>query len=345
MPCPGYGTVKFSFQVDMKRYATHKTVSAPASRSVGALALVLSVIAFLAKRFGLIEADVFVLSLAGAALIALLSLAMAFFAFQRIWTLGGPGVPAALNGALLGCLALVPPAIFLAMLVSHRGADDLSTDRSDPPELTQLVLSDEQPFLAWLNGTLETQVWPLWLQLSGTGAPEVAEAEILHPDIVSRRYRIPPGQLHVAGAKAIEDLDLRVVDELPPDLLDAPTRLQAEGQTRILGLKYDVALRVRPDPVGALLDVRSRSRTPLKDLRDNADHIRTVFAEIDKVLLETYGDLARLSVDESELEETGAQPEPLEEPRDTVPLPGFKPYFEGEDDAPADGLELTDLEG
>jgi len=329
----------------MKRYAIHETASAAASRTVGALGLVLSVIAFLAKRFGLIDADVFVLSLAGAALIALLAVAMALFAFQRIWTLGGPGVPAALNGALLGLVALVPPALFLAMFVSHRGVNDLSTDRADPPEVKRVALAEEQPFLGWLNDTMERRVWPLWSQLSGTEIVAAADENALHPDIVSRRYRIPPGQLHVAGAKAMEDLNWKVVDELPPDLLDAPTRLQAEGETRILGLKYDVTLRVRPDPVGALLDVRSRSRTPLKDLTDNADHIRTVFSEIDKVLLETYGDLARLSVDEGELEDADPQPEPLEEQRDTVPLPGFKPYFEEEDAAPADSLELTDLEG
>lgn len=331
----------------MKRYAVHKTALAPASRRIGALALALSLIAFALKRFGLVEEDVFVMSLVGAAVIAVAAMLMALVAFQRIWSLGGPGVPSALNGALLGALAFAPPALVLAMLVSHQQANDLSTDLADPPQMKLVSSETEQPFLVWLNGFVETDVLPVWIRLSGSTQIEpgtqVTQPE-LYPDIVSRRYRIPPAQLHVAGTKAVEDLGWRVVDELPPDLLDAPTSLQAEGATHVLGLKYDVALRVRPDPVGALLDIRSKSRTGLNDLTDNADHIRDLFAEIDKVLLETYGDLARLSVEESETEDVEPAPEPLQQNRITTPLPGFKPYFEGEDGEAPEG-EALDLEG
>lgn len=329
----------------MKRYAVHRTALAPASRRIGALALALSLLAFAAKRFGFIDEDVFVLSLIGAAVIATVALLTALIAFQRIWTLGGPGVPSALAGAILGGLAVVPPVLVLAMLVTHQEENDLSTDLADPPAMKQVGLKTEQPFLGWLNAVVEDRLLPAWSGIAGdtqASAGTPSKRSQLYPDIVSRRYRIPPGQLHVAGSKAVADLGWRVVDELPPDLLDAPTSLQAEGATQVLGLKYDVALRVRPDPVGALLDIRSKSRTGLNDLTDNADHIRDLFSEIDKVLLETYGDLARLSVEEDEIEDQ--VPEPLQEQRKTFPVPGFKPYFEGEDGEAPEG-EGLDLEG
>jgi len=329
----------------MKRYAVYKTASAPASRTTGAVGLALAAISLLAKRFGVIDADVFILSLIAAAAIALVSLAMAVTAFHRIWTHGGPGIPAALLGIFFGGLALVPSALVLGLLVMRPGTSDLSTDRSDPPEMKVRAAASDQPFLSWLNVAVADHVWPVLSKVPLGATVAGAVQEQLFPDIVSRRYRIAPAQLHAAGAKALEALHWRVVDELPPDLLDAPTRLQAEGSTQILGLKYDVTLRIRPDPVGALLDVRSRSRTPLKDLEGNPENIRTVFAEIDRVLLETYGDLARLSVEEGELDQEDLQPEPLEEPRDTIPLPGFKPYFEDEDAPVADDFGLTDLEG
>lgn len=328
----------------MKRYAAYRSASAPASRTVGSVALMLAVIAFLAKRFGVIDADVFVLSLIGAAAIALVALMLAIIGLHRIWTYGGGGLPAALSGILLGAAALVAPALVLGMLTIHSGSQDLSTDRQDPPAVVVQSLEAEQPVLAWMNQVLEAHLWPNLKQFSAKDQSRITDRATDNPDIVSRRYRIAPAQLHAAGAKALEELGWTVVDELPPDLLDAPTRLQAEGVTRVLGLKHDVALRIRPDAVGALLDVRSRSRTPLKDLSDNADHIRVVFAEIDQVLLETYGDLARLSVEEGALEEEDLQLEPVEDPRDTIPLPGFKPYFE-EEGTVVEDLELTDLEG
>ena len=331
----------------MKRYAAHRTASAPASRTLASCALALSVAAFLAKRFGLIDADVFVLSFVAAAALALGAIFLALFAFHRVWTLGGPGVPAALTGLVLALLAIVPPALTVTMLVLRPGAHDLSTNRIDPPELTGRAAANGQPFLSWFDDTLERHVWPVVLEWKREGGATAAGSEppSLYPDIVSRRYRISTAQLHAAGRKALEGLGWTLVDELPPDLLDASTRLQAQGSSQLLGLDHDVALRIRPDPVGALLDVRARSRSPLKDLTGNDDHIRSVFAEIDRVILETYGDLSRLAVDESEVTEDSLEPAPAEPSRETVPLPGFKPYFE-EEDAPApDGVELTDLEG
>ncbi|POF34871.1 DUF1499 domain-containing protein [Roseibium marinum] len=329
----------------MKRYAAYKSASAPVSRTSGAVGLAVAATALLAQRFGVIDADVFVLSLIAAAAVALLSLGLAISALYRIWTYGGPGIPAALWGFFFGGLALVPSALVLGLLVNRPGTIDLSTDRDEPPYLKLQAVSEEQPFLVWMNAMALEHVWPVLSKGSTAGSVASSAQDTLYRDIVSRRYRIAPAQLHAAGAKAFEALNWTVVDELPPDLLDAPTRLQAEGTSRILGLKHDVTLRIRPDRVGALLDVRARSRTPLRDLAGNPDHIRAVFAEIDRVLLETYGDLARLSVEEDGLPREDLQPEPLEEPRETAPVPGFKPYFEEEDEPVADDLGVTDLEG
>lgn len=329
---------------DMKRYAVYRTASAPASRAIGSVALTIAVTAFLAKRFGMIDADVFVLSLACAAFVALAAILVAALAFHRIWTYGGPGVPSALAGMLFGVVALGPPVLVLGMLVADPGSDDVSTDTSDPPVVKTQAVEAAQPFLNWTTAVVEEKMWPLVSEISQTGFAAARRADTGTDDIVPRRYRIAPGQLHVAGAKALDNLSWSVVDELPPDLLDAATRLQAEGTTQVLGLKFDVALRIRPDRVGALLDVRSRSRSPLRDLSDNAAHVRAVFSEIDRVLLETYGELARLSVEETETDEE-FQPEPIEEPRDVVPVPGFKPYFEEEGDALPGEADPTDLAG
>lgn len=328
---------------EMKRYAVYKSASAPASRVAGSVALAIVVIAFVAKRIAVIDADVFVLSLFFAGILAFLAVLAALLAFHRIWSRGGPGVPSALGGLVLGGLALGPPVLVAGMLIAAPADRDLSTNRLDPPGLVAVSETAEQPFLTWATAWLAKDVWPFVPDVSEV-LPHGGLAEAGGTaDIVPRRYRIAPGQLHVACAKALDNLNWAVVDELPPDLLDAATRLQAQGATALLGLKFDIALRVRPDRLGALLDVRAHSATPLRELSGNADRIRTVFDEIDKVLLETYGDLARLSVEEEDSERL--EPDPVEPPVEVIPLPGFKPYFEEDEELPPGGPEVSDLAG
>ncbi|WP_434053144.1 MAG: DUF1499 domain-containing protein [Roseibium sp.] len=328
----------------MKRYAVHRTAAAPASRAIASVALAITVTAFFAKRFGFIDADVFVLSLLFSACVALLAFVAAVVAFQRIWSKGGPGVPAALTAVLFAVAALFPPTVVGGMMITSGGVNDVATNQVDPPELKMQAVVEQQPFLNWTTGFLKETAYPFLSGLPQQAALRRFEPDGRTADIVPRRYRIAPGQLHVAGAKALENLNWTIVDELPPDLLDAATRLQAEGETGILGLKFDVVLRIRPDSVGALLDVRSRSRTSLRDLSTNAGQIRTVFDEIDRVLLETYGNLARVSVEEGE-EEEELPPIVLEDQRDVIPLPGFKPYFEDTETIDPDAADLPDLEG
>ncbi|MCX2723683.1 hypothetical protein [Roseibium salinum] len=191
----------------MKRYAVNRTASAPASRVTGALALALAVIAFLLKRFDLISADVFVLSLIAAAAIALLSAAMAATAFHRIWTYGGPGIPSALAGLVFSGLSLVPPALVLAMLVLRPEAEDLSTDLGNPPELKRQAVAGEQPFLNWLQDAAADRVWPFIAGLSDRSLSAGAGQEQLYPDIVSRRYRIPPPNCMPPQRKPLKSWD------------------------------------------------------------------------------------------------------------------------------------------
>ncbi|MDN3718464.1 hypothetical protein QW131_02565 [Roseibium salinum] len=173
----------------------------------GALALALAVIAFLLKRFDLISADVFVLSLIAAAAIALLSAAMAATAFHRIWTYGGPGIPSALAGLVFSGLSLVPPALVLAMLVLRPEAEDLSTDLGNPPELKRQAVAGEQPFLNWLQDAAADRVWPFIAGLSDRSLSAGAGQEQLYPDIVSRRYRIPPPNCMPPQRKPLKSWD------------------------------------------------------------------------------------------------------------------------------------------
>ncbi|GAA0778018.1 DUF1499 domain-containing protein [Roseibium denhamense] len=329
----------------MKRFAVYKTVAAPVSRTVGSIALALALVAVVAKRFGFVSADTLLLSLAAASAFAITAVVLGILALQRIWTFGGSGVGRALGGMVLGGVAIIPPALIILTAVGRPDLKDVATNLEDPPELSSALRSSDQPVVDWFSSTLSSRIWPVFHNVNADAASSVSMQTQLYPDIVPRRYRIPPAQLHVAGTKAVEELGWQIVDELPPDLLDAPTWLQAESRTHILGLKQDIAVRFRPDPVGTLMDVRSRSRTPLNDLSGNADRIRILLAEVDRVLLETYGDLSRLAVEEAADSDPALVQEPLVPAEPVLPVPGFKPYFEEEDTGPETASGWESLEG
>lgn len=62
---------------------------------------------------------------------------------------------------------------------------------------------------------------------------------------------------------------------------DADTHtLEAVATTAVLRFKDDVVIRLRDDPAGTRVDMRSRSRLGKHDLGANADRIRAYFARL-----------------------------------------------------------------
>lgn len=332
----------------MKRYAIYRTSAAPLSRALGAVAVALAVMAVLAVRFDFLSSHNFVVSLMVVALIGVAALAFAFTAVVQIWRRGGPGLGSAVFGAGLGSIGFALPSVVFGLQVLDPHLPDVSTDPDDPPVIAVVEELEAQPVIAWMDHALQAtgRLWgPEAVTEEGVAANSGASRQAkVFPDIVPRRYRIPPGQLHLAAKEAVGALRWAISGELPPDMLDAATALSAQDTSMILALKHDVALRIKPDAVGSLLDVRVRSQSRLRELASSADRIRELFAQIDSVLLDTYGDLARLSVEETDLE-ADIPVEPFEPDRKTTPVPGFKPYFESNDGLSSGAFELDGLEG
>lgn len=328
----------------MKRYAIYRTSAAPLSRSLGSIALALALVAVAAVRFDVFAFQNFVLSLLFVALIGALAVLCALFAVARIWRRGGPGLGSALLGGFLGLIGVSLPTAVFGLQILHPHFPDISTDPDDPPFIPVVSSAEEQPVLVWMEDAFRA-VDRLRV---GDGVRDVENGAslqaVLYPDIVPRRYRIPPGQLHIAVKEAVGDLGWTVSGELPPDMLDTPSELTAQDTSLVLAFKHDIAVRIKPDSVGSLLDARVRAQNAIREFSGSADRIRSLFARIDGVLLETYGDLARLAVDEEDFEED-LPVETFESDRETVPVPGFKPYFEGGDGLSENEFELDGLEG
>lgn len=331
----------------MKRYPVYSSTSARVSQRLGAVAVPVSILAVLAQRVALIGPREMVFSVLAGAGLGIVAIIFALVAFARLWARGGRGATKAVLGTLYGIVAIVPLGLFAGNAFLSPGMEDVSTNWVDPPQFKAVASEPGEEMGEEPGGVLKALFQPA----------ETGLQRDLFPDIVPRRYRIAPGQLHAAALEVARRNGWVITYELPPDLLDAPTGLQVEARTPLLGLTEDMVVRIRPDPVGALLDVRSVSRFGLEGLTGNVDRIRELFAGIDDVLLETYGDLERVAVTEEDLADPdqagsdAAAAGPAEagagtEEKERIPVPAFKPYFEGEDNpAPDADNTAADLSG
>ncbi|WP_150524380.1 DUF1499 domain-containing protein [Roseibium sediminis] len=311
----------------MKRYPVYRSSAASYSRAMGNLAVPVVILAILLQRLGATETSTTALSILAGGLFGVIAIALAVWAYYRLWVKGGTGWASAIWGSLAGLLALAPVIAIIILFRIAPPVQDLATNPENPPEIEGVGNDGVHPLEAALAGIIDK----LALQ------PAAAEDRLTlqrqaYPDIVPRRYRIPPARLHAAVLEAVKLEGWELTGETPPDLLDDATRLQVASRSPVLGFVSDIAVRIRPDAVGSLMDVRAVSRGHLPDLTGNAGRIRKLLARIDGVLLSTYGDLEQLTV----LEGGDLEPEPeaadgSQDAQDALPVPGFKPYFEGED--------------
>lgn len=250
----------------VSRLPLRHSKSAWRSRQLGAVSIPTMVVAVLAHRMDLITANTLVVAMAVGSAVALLAILLAGYAIVDLWREGGKGFSNAFMGMIYAAIALIPLSLAVIGSQQHPPINDISTDMVTPPALT-------------VGATASERFSPEHQDMQKAG----------YPDIVPRRFRIAPHELHQASLLAVQRLGWELVTSQPPDLADEPSYLLAEVTTPVLAFKDDLAVRIQPDRVGALMDVRSASRVGSQDLGANARHIRDFFEQLDSVLLETYG--------------------------------------------------------
>lgn len=278
---------------------------AATSVQAGRLAVPVLVIAALAHRAEFVTTPQLLVLLALGFLLAAFACGSATLAALALWHKGGTGWAKAVRGFAYGAVALVPVAFALHAVAVHPRLADVSTDTVDPPTLA-----------------------------SGRPYTDAGLQEQAYPDLVSRRFRIAPGQLHRAALQVAASSGWTIVAELPPGMPDEPTRFQAVATSLIFAFRDDVAVRILPDPVGARFDIRSASRFGEHDLGANARRIRHFFTDLDAVLVAAYGVIEPVEEDEEQPADLPlADPDAPPREAGPPPLPGSKP----DPDAPADG--------
>ncbi len=188
---------------------------------------------------------------------AYIGLASAAVALLLVFTMAHPKhrarpwVPIA--ALCIGLAAAAPPLILRGQAKQVPPIHDITTDTNDPPLFVALAPVREQSPNKAAYG----------------GAEIAAQQQKAYPDLHPKLLSVPPAE---AMQKAIDAARACGWEVVSPD---APSgRFEATDTTRWFGFKDDIVVRVRPDPNGSRIDVRSASRVGRSDIGKNAERVR-----------------------------------------------------------------------
>jgi len=239
------------------------------ARRVALFSLAATVVAVIIVRSGALDIVPALSTLAGALVLAVVAILLAFAAGVAIWTEGVGGVSEAITAFVLG-VALIAYPLYLGVKAYRLPAIyDVTTDPIDPPRfeaIARLRPRDANP-----------------VTYAGLYAAEQQRAAYsdIEPDVTNA----PPQEAYDAVLKVIGKRKWHVVDARPPQDPGAREgRVEAIARTPILGFREDVVVRVRATPDGARIDVRSASRYGRHDLGANAARVRALIDDVDDVL-------------------------------------------------------------
>ena len=263
-----------------RRHYTEQSISQLAiwARRIALFSLAATLVAVIIVRSGALDIVPALSTLAGALVLAVVAILLAFGAGIVIWRDGVGGGRYAVTALVIGCALIAYPA-YLGIKASRLPAIyDITTDPIDPPQfdaIARLRPRDANPITYAGLYTAEQQ--------------HAAYSDIEPDDTTST-----PQEAYDAAMKVILKRRWRVVDARPP-LPGPPPRagqsatardgiIEAVARTPLLGFRDDVVVRVRAAADGTRIDVRSASRYGRHDLGTNAKRVRDLIDDIDDVL-------------------------------------------------------------
>ena len=224
------------------------------------------VVGIIIVRSGTLDIVPALATLAGALLLALTAILLAFGAGIVIWMEGVGGMRKSVTAFFIG-LALVAYPLYLGVKAYRLPAIyDVTTDPIDPPKfeaVARLRPRDANP-------------------VTYAGLYAAQQQHAAYSDIEPDMTNSSPQQAYDAVLKVITKRKWHIVDSRPPGARDG--HIEAIARTPILGFREDVVVRVRPAPDGARIDYRSASRYGRHDLGGNAARVRALMEDVDDIL-------------------------------------------------------------
>lgn len=309
------------------RYDRPVSHSAFLARRLGLFALGVLVVVVLAHRFGPLTTPDFVALFGLSVAAALLAVPLALIGLARLWQVGAIGGVAAGRALLYSAPTLVMTLIAAYNYQMRPPIYDVSTDPVEVPQWLQPPSAPQQWFarddltpamreaqmIAYpaltgrrYEGALD-RVYEAVTKVAGENGFTIVASrgqEFALPEFQPQK-RVPPAG-EGAGEEAAEEpgetLDLRdvpVPQPRPEPQAAAPpvaaepvgvVRIQAETRTLLLGLRYDILIRLREEAETTLVDMRVAARYGPRDLGIGAGIAQHFLAALDAELLGIAGD-------------------------------------------------------
>ncbi len=206
---------------------------------------------------------------AGAYVIVLAALALAFLAFIRIWQSGHRGVGMAAGAMLLSLIMLVPAGYVAVRLVTKPALSDVSTDIEDPP-----AFSRSQAALAARSSRVPSDIPSERRRLQRQA----------YPKVVPILLEVPADAAFNLARRAATGLGWQVLETTRPGGRSGAGRVEAVARGRILRFSEDITIRIRPRVDGSRIDIRSASRLGSHDLGANAARIMAFADEVELLM-------------------------------------------------------------
>jgi hypothetical protein len=295
--------------------------AARAARLIAAFALVLCVLVLLDHRFGSLATPYLVVFLLVSACLAGLAVLLALFGLAQLWQRGAVAGVSAMKALVYAALPLALLGLATERYVTRPQLFDVSTDIADPP--AWLV----QPRAETLWLARDAAITEATRQAQSLAYPEVTgrryEGAMDRVLLAVRKVARGRGIVFVKAEGAevrdptIDDLPLKPQRGGPivkaPEIVPIPTprpedaateddpiaaliqritdvTLQGETRTKILGLPFDVVIRLHEEAQTTLVDIRVASRYGAHDLGFSAGIAEAYLKALDAELLGIAGD-------------------------------------------------------
>jgi uncharacterized protein (DUF1499 family) len=235
------------------------------ARRFAFFAVVVTLLAILIGRAGFLEIIPSLAAVGGALILSVIAVVLALGAFVVIWRDGFAGFGMAITAFAIGVGILAYPSYLAGKAYRLPAISDITTDPIDPPRfeaIARLRSRDANPIL-----------------YAGLRAAELQKAA--YPNVQPVFLPVLPETAFEAVMSVMTRRKLRPVDARPPQAGRRDGRIEVVFRTPVMGFRDDVVIRIRPDPDGTRIDLRSTSRYGRHDFGTNAARVTSLSEDIE----------------------------------------------------------------
>ncbi len=239
------------------------------ARRTALFAIPVVLLAIVIVRSGFLEIIPAIAAFGGALILALIAIALALAAFVVIWREGLRGLGAAVLALFIGLAILAYPAYLGYRSYKLPEISDITTDPIDPPRfevIARVRPRDANPIV-----------------YAGLRAAELQRAA--YPNVEPVTVSATPLAAYEAALGVVTKRKWQIIYERSPQAVGRREgRIEAVARTPVMGFRDDVVIRVRGDPDGARVDIRSASRYGRFDFGTNAARVRSLAEDIEDAI-------------------------------------------------------------